>query len=98
MWYKHMVAMDEEEQQQTTAQAVTAGEFIEVLLIRVGDDPGTIAEILGEVMSVTITDLQALMDSVPIVLFKEMGHDDAQDLCFRLQQAGATVTLKEPRP
>lgn len=89
--------MEEDEGQLTTAPAVTAGDFIEVLLIRVGDDPGTIAEILGEVMSVTITDLEALINSVPIVLFREMKNADAQELCFRLQQAGATVTLKEPR-
>jgi ribosomal protein L7/L12 len=70
---------------------------VEVVLVEVGDTPRAIAEVIKEVMNLTIQDTDALCEALPITLFKNLPRSNAEKLRHRLRAHGADVEFRVPR-
>jgi hypothetical protein len=65
--------------------------------VEVGDGPDRVADVLGEVMGLILTDPRALDDATPLRLYESLSRSSAEWLCRRLRAAGAAVELRVPR-
>jgi hypothetical protein len=70
---------------------------VEVVLFHAGFEPSGVAAALRETMGLHISDMEALEDALPLVLFRRLDRRRAEVLCRRLRLAGAFVELRTPR-
>jgi len=70
---------------------------VELVLLDTGQDPASVSQLLGEIMSIAIGDPAALEEAVPLVLFESLARTRAEQVRSRLHRAGARVLLRVPR-
>lgn len=70
---------------------------VSVILVGIGNDPEGISELIKDRMSLTVTDLDALVESLPLMLFERLERSEAEQLKFLFHLAGAEVELRVPR-
>ena len=77
------------------AHIATASCF-QFVLVDVGRAPQAVAQILREVMNLTITDVTKLREAMPLTLFEALEPERAAWLHWRFRLVGARAELRKP--
>ena len=81
----------------TRRKPPVSDERVRVVIYDLGISPYSVAEMLRETVNLTVTDLEALEDSMPLVLFEEIERKTAETLRWQFQLVGALIQLHKPR-
>ena len=76
-----------------TASAEEQTEF-DVELASVGDKKINVIKVIREVTALGLKEAKELADNAPSVIKETVGKDEAEEVKNKLEEAGATVTLK----
>ena len=66
----------------------------DVELTSVGDKKIGVIKVIREITSVGLKEAKDMADNAPSVVKEQLGKDDAEEAKKKLEEAGATVTLK----
>ncbi len=76
-----------------TASSEEKTEF-DVELTSVGDKKIGVIKVIREVTSIGLKEAKDMADNAPSIVKEQVGKDEAEEVKKKLEEAGATVTLK----
>jgi len=76
------------------AAAVEEKTEFDVELTSVGDKKIGVIKVIREVTSIGLKEAKDMADNAPSIIKEQVGKDEAEEVQKKLEEAGATVTLK----
>ena len=77
-----------------TASAAEGKIEFDVELTSVGDKKIGVIKVIREVTSIGLKEAKDMADNAPSIVKKQVGKDEAKEVQKKLEEVGATVTLK----
>lgn len=90
------MSFDETDQREQKSKFRYEGPY-EIVLVDLGDDPQAVAAVLKEFMSLTVPNVGALTEALPLRLYDSLEQKKTEALCHHLRMAGASIERRVPR-